>query len=182
MKAVVDVDDLIEEQQIQDLLMPLRFAVPALRVTAYAVPNRLGPVDGLKKRYPWITFGIHGFEHTFAECRAWTSDLTEALIGASLEMGYDRVFKAPNWILDSEVEEALAKLRVTLHHHEDYKPSAAKLYVYPMGKPSNVKSVHTHLIKNPATDHISEHPGFTPDALGKFREFLLPMDVALQLC
>lgn len=183
MKAVVDVDDLVAEEQIVDLLLPLHAAVLGFCVTCYAVPNRLGPVAELRARYPWITFGIHGFEHTFAECRAWTSELAEALLAQALDMGYDAVFKAPNWILDREVEVALAKLDIVLHHHHpNYKPSAPNLRVFPMGKPSNVKQVHTHLVPNPATDSIIGHPDFTPEALSRFDAFLTPLDVAFRLC
>jgi len=162
-RAFVDVDDLWQEQQIKDLLLPLREAIgEKFKVTAYAIPNKLGPVHDLVKAYPWITFAIHGFEHTFAECRAWHSEVAEARLQQALDMGYAPVFKAPNWILDIETEIACRKLNITLHHHKIYEPATPGLMCYPgprKRRPFLVEheNPHTHIVRS-ATDKLSDDP------------------------
>lgn len=181
--AVVDVDDLISRDQITTWLCPLKAMVPHFKLTAYAVPNRLGPVHQLKEEFPWITFGIHGFEHSFSECLGWTKEQAKTLLQTALDMGYAPVFKAPNWQLDFETEEALKELEIVLHHHlDDYKPTTAGLYAYPgLGPLQPHAYIHTHILRNPVTDFIDGHPGFMPDSLAEHDEFLSPIDLAVML-
>jgi len=181
---IIDVDDLIDEQQIVDHLLPLREGVPGLTVTAYSVPNRLGPVHELAKRYPWIKFAIHGFEHTFAECGAWTSGHAHYYIETALSMGYDYLFKPPNWIFDGELEEACCMHNVVLHHHEKDEPRFKGLLAYP-GTRAKRQGVgrhiylHTHILRNPSTTWIGDHPSFTVENLKAFDLFLSPIQKAI---
>lgn len=174
--VVVDLDDLVSEDQITSLLLPLREALgPAFRVTCYAIPNQLGPVHALREQYPWITFAQHGFEHTFAECRSWTTDLTLARLERGRELGYASLFKAPQWILDTEVEAGLHALDYVLHHHVTYKPTVSGLRVYHEDAPG-IRALHTHLVQNPATGWIGSHPYFNATYLRRFSRFDTPLE------
>lgn len=176
MIAVVDVDDLWTEQQILDHLLPLKEAVPQLVVTAYAIPNRLGPVHELKARYPWIVFAQHGWEHTFCECLEWTKEKATALLLKGREMGYEALFKPPNWQFDDDLLHALSDTGTALHHHRK-----ARIVGWPGGRYWGERpggrshtNLHTHIEQNPVTDFIATHPGFQPGELAKFSEFETP--------
>ena len=177
---IVDVDDLLVEDQITEHLVPIRNVIEDFKVTAYSVPNRLGPVSALKRIYPWIQFGIHGFEHTFCECLTWSVTEAKGLIEEALKMDYDPIFKAPNWEGSEEVEEACRQLGVLYHHHESKLPKTEGLMVYP-GPPHRHRGMdkysplHTHILKNMYTDYIETHPGFQIANL-KGNEFLLPQE------
>lgn len=165
LKAFVDLDDLWHPQQITDLLLPIKAVRPDFKATVYAVPNRLGPIRELAAAHPWLTFGIHGWEHTHGECLSWTVDEAKRLIAKALEMGYHPAFKAPNWLHDAELVEACGELGVILHHHETWKGWLPGRRYYP-GLPYwrtgrlRFAKLHTHLTRNPATDWIGNHPGF----------------------
>ncbi len=181
MIAVVDVDDLHCEEQIERYLIPLALAAPLFKVTAYTIPNKMGPVHDLKARYPWITFGIHGWEHTFCEAREWTTDKALCLLRLGLEMGYAPLFKAPNWVYDPELLPALDELGITLHHHKDQPPPSewkGLRYAGPPGKKASHVYVHTHIERNASTDFIAEHRDFRPLALRRFDQFKTPLDFA----
>ena len=185
MKALVDLDDLWCEDQIAELIVPLRNDYgESFRVTAYTIPNKMGPVHEVKKKYPWITFGIHGYEHTFAECRSWTDELAEELIRQALAMGYDPVFKPPNWVCDVDTEIACERLKVLLHHHENYIPQTQGLWCYPgpvklRSTAPEHRNLHTHLQKNPVTDWIRDCAAFKESWV--FETYLTPQDAAVQL-
>ena len=180
--AVVDVDDLYCEDQITRWLVPLHDAVPSLVVTAYTIPNKLGPVHALRDLYPWLVFAIHGHEHSQFETRAWTDLLASRYIDLALEMGYAPLFKAPNWLEEPVLEEVCAALSVVLHHHDTYTPKAVNLRAFP-GPPgkSTFESVHTHIVRNPSTDFIEGHAKFTPAYLAQFAHFSTPLDLAVTL-
>lgn len=180
--AVVDVDDLYCEEQIEKYLLPLHIDIPHLVVTAYAIPNKLGPVHLLADKYPWIIFGIHGWEHSQFETRSWTDTLARAHIEKAIEMGYASLFKAPNWLEEQVLEEACADLTVVLHHHEDYNPKTAGLLAFPGRKiHPEFESVHTHIHPNPSTDFIGGHAKFTRDYLSKFSDFATPIELAVEV-
>lgn len=181
MICVADVDDLISEDQIVEYLVPIKKKVPDFCVTAYTVPNKFGPIEpALRARYPWITFGIHGWEHTPFECMAWSEDSALQHIGDALNMGYNRIFKAPNWRLHDEIVLACARLGVVLHHHESQAPVGLGCHLYPGPKPRSrdYSMLHTHILKNPVTDHISSHFGFLPENLVAYTEFQTPLTFA----
>jgi len=180
--AVVDVDDLWCEDQITRWLLPLKEAVPQLRVTCYCIPNKLGPVAALRERYPWVLFAIHGWEHSLFETRAWTDTLARVHMERAIEMGYAHLFKAPNWMGEPFLEEVCFDLHITLHHHKDYAPSRKGLLAFP-GRRDRVdfEGVHTHIQRNPATDFIEGHEQFTPDYLARFDDFMTPIEAAVEI-
>lgn len=183
--CLVDCDDLWTEQQIIDLIQPIKLQVPALKVTLYGIPNMLGPVHDLKKRYPYVTFGIHGWEHTFGECKSWTRELANVFLEDSLKMGYHPVFKPPQWLFDFELVLACTDMSVVLHHHEQFQPVDSGPKFYPGNERNRQKHkhtyCHTHIVRNPVTDFITEHSRFKPEYLLQFDEFLTPMDLAARV-
>lgn len=170
--AVCDLDDCTHEEQLAPLVS-LHSQVPHLQCTVYAIPNRLGQIHSWRSKYPWISFGIHGWEHTHFECLTWTEEDAHRYISKSLEMGYDPLFKGPNWIVDIEVERACQKLDVLLHSHPSYTPITKDLrwYATSLLPAKGVKPLHTHLLQNPVTDWIGTHPGFFPETLAKINTF-----------
>lgn len=161
MKTIIELDDLYQQEQIKDLILPLKEKYDNLVVNAFAIPNKLGDVSTLKKLYPWIKFCIHGFEHTHFECAEWTSDRARLLIEKSLELGYESIFKAPNNYMDDETGQACNTLGVTIVHDHTYQPSAGYL-AYPGQRalPRHIR-LSAHLVKYfGSEDYIEEHPWF----------------------
>lgn len=167
---VVDVDDLVDPLQL-DLFSEIRALRPDFHVTCYSIPNKLGPIHDLKPQFPWVTFAIHGFEHTHFECLTWTYDEARRLLSLALSMGYEPLFKAPNWLLDIETERACKDLNITLHHHIDYVPTTPGLQRYHEKLNKSFVALHTHISPNPATDWIETHPGFSPKKLEPIKSF-----------
>lgn len=179
--CVADVDDLWHPSQIEQWLVPIKEAVPDFRVTAYAIPNRLGPVHQLKEKYPWVTFAQHGWEHPHFECCTWTYEDAEKYLRLAREMGYAPLFKAPNWVTDVELEQACKEAGVVLHHHhQNYLPVTAGLRCYPGLDPSTLKrhvNIHTHIVRGLYTDFIEDVHTFMPENLKEYSEFLTPLEV-----
>lgn len=182
MRLVVSVDDLFEREQIERFLVPIQKELPHFRVTVSAIPNRLGPIMDWRGEYPWVTFGIHGWEHTRGECGVWSLDQAKDLIQKALSMGYDPLFKAPNWIVDLETEQACKDLGVTLFHHESYEVSTVGLKHFP-GKArralKNCQTLSAHFYKRGVDNFIGDHPGFDPSKMKFVTEFLTPLDLAV---
>jgi hypothetical protein len=181
---VCDLDDLISEDQIIEYLVPIKEAVPQFRVTCYAVPTYLGDVHELKDKYPWITFAQHGFTHTHFECGAWSDTAAKYFLERGRDLGYEPLFKAPNWINDIDIEVACHEKAVILHHHEKNEPSKQGLLAYhgPRGKrKGHHASLHTHILRNPSTDFIGEHPGFSIENLRTFNIFETPVAFAVMV-
>lgn len=166
MPIFADVDDLIARSQLSQILQPIHDANPNFRVLAFAVPNRLGNVEELQREFPFVSFGIHGWEHAHFECLTWTTEDTINLVGRALDMGYAPIFRAPNWLLDPEVEQGLKSLGVVLAHHpEKYRvatPGLKTIPAYEGQLTSEVQWLHTHILKNPSTDYITDIPEFAP--------------------
>ncbi len=174
MKMLLEVDDLWDRDQIQAQLVPLKERNKAVVVNAFCVPNKLGEVHMLREIYPWIQFYIHGFEHTHFECLEWTAEKAFALLSKAREMGYQPVFKAPNYSMDDETGHACSVLNIYLVHNPTYIPDVLGLKAYPAGKnwPKHTR-VSAHLVDYPGCgDYINIHPGLSPDSLKEVTEFL----------
>lgn len=177
---VVDCDDFVDPSQLA-LFDDIRAARPDFKVTLYAVPNRLGPVWDLAAANPWARFAIHGWEHSQFECLPWTEEVAEERLQAALDMGYAPLFKAPNWLATLEVQVVCARLGIALHVHNTHRgPWPEGLRIFPSPKANGrLFNLHTHLIPNPATEWIREHPGFLPEAFSAARDFFFIDEVAL---
>jgi len=182
---LVDLDDLWEPGQ---LALP-RFAEilarhPEFIATFFTIPNKFGEVTpALRAQFPWARFAIHGWEHTQFECRTWTTEETVRLVKRALDLGYDPIFKAPNWIMDRDVELGLAECGVVLAHHETYVPSVSGLRAFPgpLAKRRRIAHVHTHITENPATDWLMTHPAFHAPAFDNAERFLTFDEAAITL-
>ncbi len=177
---VVDVDDLYCEEQIVEFLVPLKEAVPAFRVTAYSIPNKLGPVQELGRRYQWVTFAIHGWEHTPFESKLWTRESAEERLFRAKQMGYQPLFKPPNWLYDEELLIACREQDVVFAHHPEDTQFIPDLMTFPGPKEQRGSDqcvgLHTHIQKNPVTDWIGSHPGFRPEKLATASAFHTPFE------
>lgn len=174
--TVCDVDDLWNEDQLA-LLVERKSANERFLVTAYAIPNKLGPVHALSKAFPWVTFAVHGWEHGQFECLGWTQADAERWVGKALEMGYAPLFKAPNWQMDEEIEKALVTLGVAAHVHVEYIPKVPGLRYYRGGLTGpDHYWLHTHLTRNPSTDDIFNHVGFHMKNVAKVPTWSTPLD------
>lgn len=174
---VIDFDDLQDERQLVDHVAPWLFSNPLVKATAYAIPNRLGPVHEMRKRWPQIEFAIHGFEHTYAECLAWSDEETDYYLQRALNMGYAPVFKAPNWLHTEEVIEACTNLGIVLHTHKSTPVVRPGLRIYHEDS-KTTNALHTHITQNPATDWIGTHPGFTPQNIAPIGAFAFVSEAA----
>jgi len=176
--VIVELDDLWHWNQIPKLILPLKEINPEFRATVFAVPNKLGPLGKAKDDYSFLSFGIHGFEHTHFECLEWAQPKAEALIQRALDMGYDPVFKAPNHGLTDEVADACAKLGVALVHNKNNtlkRVEGLKSFYTP---PSNYTSLIAHLVYyRGTTDYIENHSGFLPESLSGLRDFKTILEV-----
>lgn len=172
--VVVDLDDIWSREQLENDLFPMLRAVPNLRVTVYAIPSMLGPVHYLRRQWPQVTWGVHGFYHTREECRVWLKEEAEAYLEQALAMGYHRVFKAPNWNLDwDEVGPVLRDKGFVVHiHPSDTAPPGTVYYNGALKHPIKHINLHTHLAANPSTDSIRTVHWWTVDYLSQVKDFL----------
>lgn len=171
---LLEVDDLWNKEQIQELLVPLKKWNKDLIVNAFCIPNKLGEVHMLRELYPWIKFYIHGFEHTHFECLEWTREKAQVLIAKAREMGYQPVFKAPNYAMDNETAMACAALDVYLVHNPSYIPDIPILKAYPNNQnwPDHAR-LSSHLVNYfGCGDFIKNHPGISEDTFKTVTEFL----------
>lgn len=105
-KAILDFDDLCDQNDAYDPLMRLRERDAGFKVTLFAIPTRCG--DALLKRYEsianWCHLAVHGWRHARHECLSWTSEETQDKLQRALSIypGFVRMFKAPNWNIDTE--------------------------------------------------------------------------------
>lgn len=173
MKTIVELDDLWDSSLIEKYLVPLRELNPNFIANVFCIPNKLGEAGMLRKVYPWIRFYIHGFEHTHFECGEWTEEKAHALIGRALEMGYEPVFKAPNYLMDDETGKAVANLGCILVNNPTYQPEVPGLVTYPnIDKYPRHTRICAHLVWYPRTnDFIEEHPWFVHQSAKEVEEF-----------
>lgn len=174
MRMLLEVDDLWDSDQIQKQLVPLRGFNKNLVVNAFCIPNKLGEVHMLREIYPWIKFYIHGFEHTHFECLEWTDEKARALLSKAREMGYQPVFKAPNYLMDDETALACSYLDIYLVHNPSYIPDMTGLKSYPNNQnwPKHLRA-SAHLVPYPGCgDFIETNPCFSKQGLEEASEFL----------
>jgi hypothetical protein len=157
---VPDLDDLFHPAQLA-YMDRIKSQVPNFLCTLYTIPNRFGPIlSPLREKYSgWIQFAIHGWEHSHYECLTWTKEDARMYIQKALNLGYDPIFKAPNWSLDQETEEACKDLGVVLHLHPNSLPVTPGVKYYtPKLLPHGYSALHSHIAPNPSTDWIGSNP------------------------
>lgn len=146
---VVDVDDLCDLHDPYDTLLRLKEADPNFKVTMFAIPNRCS--KSLLKRYnkehEWIRLGMHGWQHTRAECYSWNPKEAADKITHGVARGFDDSFRAPKWMITPVIYDACGELDMPVADHVRYcmdpVPPGVKTYTY--NKPdAPFKAFHYH--------------------------------------
>ena len=108
MDTVFDLDDLCDEFNPWNELHALKERFPHLKVTLFAIPSRCS--DELLARYrslDWVELGVHGYHHSSYECGVWGYEETVEKLNELQELGWQKLFKAPGWIANYKVYDAL---------------------------------------------------------------------------
>jgi hypothetical protein len=161
--VVMDFDDLCDNTVDNlDYLCLLKPLMPNLKVTLFAIPARCSPatIAAAKSLGPWVSLGMHGWQHTLGECLSWTSEDAIARMQAAAAMGIDGgVFRAPKWVVDAEIYYAAKAMDWIIADHKDFRVlgSGARTYTYnqPLRDPKVIR-VHGHL-PNVANNGIADH-------------------------
>lgn len=104
--AILDFDDLCDINDPYDTLVKLHDRDPNFKVTLFAIPTRCG--EKLLTKYAqigdWCRLAVHGWRHARHECLGWTSEETQDKLDLALSIypAFTRMFKAPNWEIDTE--------------------------------------------------------------------------------
>ena len=177
--TVFDLDDFAVDNHGGGLLDRLRDTVPGLKVTLFVVPFPLDkgyPHDAvwewlaayLRKR-PWVQYALHGFHHTYLECKAWDKARTlEALRWAEDSGIFVRGFKGPYWAMAPGVYEALLERGWWVADHPEnnaMRPAALRCHL--LGTPN---IVHGH-VQDIGTNGLREAWGRYTTMAGPF-EFI----------
>jgi len=147
---IFDTDDLYEGHDRMDLLMRLKEANPALKVTAFAVLTRC-PDEYVESLPDWIEVVPHGCDHgdpplDGGECRDWSAEVMRRVMRA-VEYGmsprWQRGFKAPGWVISDGCYEALANSGWWLadQHYNDHR----RLSGIPVHCEGDGDHIHTHV-------------------------------------
>jgi|SRR5882672_8522391 len=105
-RVVLDFDDLCDINDPIDALIRLKSRDDNFRVTLFTIPTRCS--DALLAKYEairqWCALAVHGWRHARHECLGWTSEETQDKLQRALDIypGFTRLFKAPNWEIDTE--------------------------------------------------------------------------------
>ncbi len=139
---IFDTDDLHATNHRLDLLIRLREANPAFRMTAFAVPS-LCPESFLEELPDWIEVAGHGWTHSCPrEAEHWTrEEATEVLL--RLPQRFVRGWKSPGWQVSDGTYEALLDLDFWIADHPDNdarRPQSLRVHrVY------DGDHIHTHV-------------------------------------
>lgn len=106
---IFDSDDLHEHNHRLDLLVQLKEANPAFKMTAFAIPG-LCSERFLSSLPDWIELAVHGWMHPHPhEASTWSRSLTEEIMNLPIVSEYFTPgFKAPGWQISDDTYEALA--------------------------------------------------------------------------
>jgi calcineurin-like phosphoesterase family protein len=145
---VFDLDDLCDDFNPWSELHALKERFPGLKVTLFAIPGRCS--DELLARYrdlDWVELGVHGYHHSTMECAAWTYDETVEKLREIAEFwSGSKLFKAPGWIANQAVYDALFDegwmVADNAFHCENFGEQPIKRYVYNI--PFDGISIHGH--------------------------------------
>jgi hypothetical protein len=125
--VIFDVDDLHEGHDRMDLLLQLKEANPAFRLTAFA-PPALG-TDAYWESLPdWVELAVHGYHHGGPGCpdaleaANWTYERACEVLDAK-PVRFVNGFKAPGWQISDGTYQALAERGwwVADQHYNDHR-------------------------------------------------------------
>jgi len=106
-QMILDFDDLCDTNDPYDALVKLHERDPNFKVTLFAIPTRCS--TELLAKYAaisdWCQLAVHGWRHARHECLGWTSEETHDKLQKAqvIYPGFVKLFKAPNWEIDTEV-------------------------------------------------------------------------------
>lgn len=151
-RAILDFDDLCDTNDPHDTLVRLHERDPNFKVTLFAIPTRCLPE--LLSKYAaisdWCQLAVHGWRHARHECLGWTSEETHDKLqkAQAIYPGFVKLFKAPNWEIDTEVYAgcALAGFAVADHIRNIEILPAQPHYIYNIRlRNDNFTRLHGHI-------------------------------------
>jgi len=150
---VCEFDDLCDATAATlDTLARIKEKEPKFQVTLFTIPRRTSPetIAKAKALGDWIHLAPHGWRHTRGECLGWAKE--EALLKISLarDMGIDSpCFKAPAWLIDTEIYDACEELGYVVCDHKDFhEPNhSTRVYRYNdhLYRAKKTTPIHGHL-------------------------------------
>lgn len=151
--AVLDFDDLCDQNDPYDTLVRLHERDPNFKVTLFAIPTRCS--ESLLSKYSfigdWCAIGIHGWRHSRHECLAWTSEETVDKVNRakSIYPRFAPIFKAPNWEIDKETYAGLKEAGIAVADHIrniEILPADSPNYIYNMRlRDDKFNKLHGHI-------------------------------------
>lgn len=106
-----EISDMCQSHDCRDMLDRLHIANPAFKVTLFAIPQEMTPelLDWCRTNSSWVSLGVHGWGHTSNyESEKWSkTDMEMVMYSTIVEENFDRLFKAPGWMISQECYEAL---------------------------------------------------------------------------
>lgn len=148
---IFDTDDLYQGHDRMDLLVRLKEANPAFRMTAFAIPSKCSD-DYLDSLPEWIQVVPHGWYHgdppsDGGECKHWSYNRMMDLIEEIEDNGHPRWakgFKAPGWQISDECYRALWHMDwwvADQTYNNQRRPPELRVHLEGDGDPH----VHTHV-------------------------------------
>ena len=168
--VVVDLDDLCDYWNPYELLLQWKEENPNGKVTLFTIPRRCS--DKLLQQYrdlQWVELAVHGWQHTMAECIAWSSEETAAKLQWCANNGYIPGFKAPGWLMTREVVDGCNEAGFWIAGHSEHRA---------LWQPGDTNYVYNR--KRRTDNWVSAH-GHTHDTMGNgieeaFSSFCFPKD------
>jgi len=173
----LDLDDFCVGNSQLPLLDELKARVPDLKVTLFTIPCPTGPIamsplehavwlTVVRQSRPWLEFAVHGWRHTFLECRDWSkADALEVLQRAETLAVYARVFKAPYWETSPGLYDAIAERGWVIADHprnDALRPAGLRVYHLGPGR------AHGH-VQNVCDNGLAEQFAFYASLQGPFK-------------
>ncbi len=160
--TVLDLDDFSVVNHRLDLLDRLKAMKPDLKITLFSVPAPVGReleagvefLREVKAQRPWLEIALHGFRHTYLECRDWDYERAlDVLLQAEATAVFVNGFKAPYWQTSDGLYRALEARGWWIADHErNNAKRPSTLPVYLLDRPGRV---HGH-IQNIGTNGLEE--------------------------
>ena len=148
----MDFDDLCDNtRSTLEYVARLKEKMPNALVTLFTIPARTSPetIAEAKSLGEWVTLGMHGWEHTLAECWTWSEADALDRMKRALDMGIDgKVFRAPKWVIDADTYLAAKSLGWVIADHKDWRilNTGCRVYTYnSMLRSPLYTRVHGHL-------------------------------------
>lgn len=141
---IFTLDDFKEDNHRLDLLQAIKEQSPGMKVTLFTEPAHCSYewLKGIKEKYDWVEFAIHGWEHDVYreqykrlypnECEDWTYERTIKCLD-DVEKKFPGIFvkgfKAPGWQINDEVYRALEDRGYwVMNHYIHHIPETGRFY------------------------------------------------------